>query len=51
RYYPASLKPDEYDIRQSSHDDINVSKLSSPSVAMYNKALLHVLQATDVNYV
>ncbi|KIL59406.1 hypothetical protein M378DRAFT_58256, partial [Amanita muscaria Koide BX008] len=50
RYYPAALKPDEYDIRESSHDDIDVSKLSSPSVAMYNKALLRVLQATDTNY-
>ena len=37
RYYPATLKPDEYNVRESSHDDINVSKLSSPSVAMYNK--------------
>jgi hypothetical protein len=50
KYYPAALKPEKYNVQGSSHDNVNVINLPSPSVAQYNKALLELLQAMDANY-
>jgi hypothetical protein len=50
KYYPAALKPDRYNVVGSSHDDVDVINLPSPSVSKYNMALVELLQATDSSY-
>jgi len=42
-YFPALLKPFNYDVNGSLHDDVNVQKLPKPSQDHYNANLQNVL--------
>lgn len=49
-YYPALLKPDNYDVPGCNHPDVDPDEIHGGSPAEYNKNLLHLLHsrhATD----
>ena len=53
KYYPAALKPSDpnYDVANSTHPDIDLAKLPSPSHSRYANALLKLMTATtEANY-
>ena len=53
KYYPAALKPSDpnYDVANSTHPDIDLAKLPSPSRSRYANALLKLMTAaTEANY-
>lgn len=50
KYYPAALKPINYNVANSSHPDVDVDHLPSPSRSKYAQAIYTLLTATDTNY-
>jgi len=46
-YYPAHLKPDNYDVAGSNHDDINLRTLPGTSAIEYQENLAYLLGSTN----